>query len=67
MGRIFPYMQCVNVRPIGGNFEGRWIFQVTLIKMDFSSVGSIIDKYSCLTVIGGLSESGFKAKKKIKK
>ena len=35
MGRIFAHWMHGNIRPIWGNFEGRWIFQVTLIKMDF--------------------------------
>ena len=35
MGRIYPCIQRANVRPIWGNFEGRWIFQISLIKTDF--------------------------------
>ena len=36
MGRTFAHWIHGNMRPIWGNFEGRCIFQVTLIKMDFS-------------------------------
>ena len=36
MGLIFARWMHGNIRPIWGNFEGRWIIQVTLMKMDFS-------------------------------
>ena len=63
INRIFERWMHGNMRPIWGNFEGRWIFQVTLIKMDFSYQMTTNSKtwlwISFIQIVQGFKKLGF--------